>query len=156
MPRKKGPSRLLVDARRPLALIVTNRHVELAHCGDPRACVVAQAAIDALGELFEEIQVGTNVTKIVTATKVIRYQTPWALREAIPVFDETGEWLLADGTYTLLPYKRREKENRLHTIDDSNRDRAKQSPMKNRGIRHKSRKVTRADGLAVRPEKKKR
>jgi len=110
-------SRKVVNAKVPLRFEITKKHVRLAKKCDASGCVVAQAVLDAVGEMLDNVQVGSNVTKVVTDNRVIRYTTPKSLREAIPHFDRTGEWKLKTGTYQLSPYcrKNRHKEIKRET-----------------------------------------
>jgi hypothetical protein len=94
----------VVDAKKPLIFKITKAHHKAAKCKDPSQCVVAQAIQDTLGEHFDRIEIGTNITKVFTPTKVIRYSTPSVLSRQIPVFDETGRWDLPfDQEYRLAP-----------------------------------------------------
>lgn len=99
-------ARKVVNARIPLRFEITKKHVRLAKKCDATGCVVAQALLDAVGEMLDHVQVGSNVTKVVTDSRVIRYATPTLLRQAIPDFDRTGEWKLQPGTYHLAPYSK--------------------------------------------------
>lgn len=90
-----------VNATKPIEITITPSHIKKAKCGDPAACVVAQALMDRFGDLFDGCEVGTTVTRIITATQVIRYSTPHQLKRAIPVFDRTGQWELPPGNYIL-------------------------------------------------------
>jgi len=94
------------DATRPLALRIKKEDVLLAKCGDPRNCVVARALDRALGDLFVECHVGAKITKVMTKTEVIRYETSNRLSVAIPRFDNSPDparpvWDLPPGTYEL-------------------------------------------------------
>lgn len=102
-----GIQRVVVNATKDLDFKIGETHVALAGCGDPTKCVVAQALWDCLGDFFQGLQVGSNVTKIITSDKVIRYKTPAPIRKAIPFYDKTGKWDLPAGEYTLLPFIQR-------------------------------------------------
>jgi hypothetical protein len=95
--------RIAVDATRPLTFKITKAFIALAKCKDPSQCVVAQAVMALLGDFFDGIEVGTNITKLYTPSKETRYSTPSSLRNAIRVWDKTGKWNLPEGEYTLLP-----------------------------------------------------
>jgi len=96
-------SRVAVDATKPLPFRITRAHIALAKCKDPSQCVVALAVMALLGDFFDGIEVGTNITKIYSTGKETRYQTPSSLRNAIRVFDKTGLWNLPEGEYVFLP-----------------------------------------------------
>src|SRR5688572_15748471 len=96
--------RRVVNAKVPLRFEITKKHVRLAKKCDATGCVVAQALLESVGEMLDHVAVGSNVTKVVTDSRVIRYTTPTRLKEAIPHFDRTGEWKLAPGVYYLAPY----------------------------------------------------
>ncbi len=93
------------DPTRPITFEITAKHIKLAKQCDQSGCVVALALLDHVGDLFEEVLVGSTVTKIVTKLEVLRYRTPAKLRTAIPIFDRTGSWELPPGKYTLGVYK---------------------------------------------------
>jgi hypothetical protein len=95
--------RVAVDSTKPLTFKITKAFMALAKCKDPSNCVVALAVMALLGDFFDGIEVGTNITKIYTPGKETRYSTPSSLRNAIRVFDRTGSWNLPEGEYTLLP-----------------------------------------------------
>jgi hypothetical protein len=107
----------IVNARTPLRFEITKKHVRLAKKCDATGCVVAQALLDSVGEMLEHVAVGSNVTKVVTDSRVIRYTTPTLLKQAIPEFDRTGEWKLKPGVYHLAPYSKpnRHKEIKRET-----------------------------------------
>lgn len=95
------------NAEKALPFIITADHIKKAKCKDPSKCVIAQALDDIpiVGETAEDIQVGTTCTKIRMKTGiVIRYTTPPKLGRAVRHFDETKEWNLPPGNYTLRPY----------------------------------------------------
>ncbi len=95
--------RFAKDATKSLTFKITSAHCEIAKCGDPNQCVVAQAMLDAFGDMLEGVEVGTTITKIYFPGQEIRYSTSSKLRRAIPIFDKTGQWMLPEGEYTLLP-----------------------------------------------------
>lgn len=99
---KTDKRKTVEDAVKPITITITQRHVEVAKCGDAGACVVAQACLDVWGQVLEAIQVGTHIIKLVFPTKIIRYVTPSPISRALPVFDKTGLWSLPPGQYTLL------------------------------------------------------
>jgi hypothetical protein len=109
--------RKVVNSRVALRFEITKKHVKLAKKCDATGCVVAQALLDSLGEMLDSVQVGSNVTKVVTDSKVFRYTTPTMLKQAIPEFDRTGIWNLKPGTYHLAPYSKvnRHKEIKRET-----------------------------------------
>jgi len=130
------------NATKPMTITIDRLHIKKAKCGDPAACVVAQALTDRFGDLFTGCEVGSNVTKIVTETQVIRYSTPNALRRAIPIFDKTGQWELPPGDYTLMPYKPRPRR-----WEKAKRNGGKQSVFKGRAV--PSRRVKRVEALCA-------
>lgn len=89
----------VVDATRPLVFRITAKHIAAAKCKDPQQCVTAQALRDALGDHLEQFEVGGRITKVWTTDKIVRYETPAALRLALIEFDKTGRWNLPLGTY---------------------------------------------------------
>jgi hypothetical protein len=96
----------VVNADRPLTLRITEQHIKSAKCKDPAKCVIAQALADTgIGQIAEEFQVGATCTKIATEGVILRYATPYKLRNALRTFDNTGHWHLPAGEYTLTPYK---------------------------------------------------
>ncbi len=107
MVKKTNRRRRKENAKKPITITITPSHVRKAKCGDPAACVVAQALLDTFGDLFEGCEIGARVIRIITETKVVRYSTPHKLTKAIPVFDDTKRWNLPPGEYTLMPYKSR-------------------------------------------------
>lgn len=101
-PKPEGVKRRkIVVARGPLEFTIKQRDHENAKCGDPAECVIAQALLRCVGEVFVGVQVGAKVTKVITDTKVIRYGTPSKLKEALQKFDKTGIWKLPPGVYKL-------------------------------------------------------
>ncbi len=94
----------VINASRPLTLIITLLHVQRAECGNPAECVIAQALSDHYGEFLASFQVGSHCTKIMAGGKIIRYATPTRLSKSLRLFDKTGKWELPPGQYTLLPY----------------------------------------------------
>lgn len=92
------------DATRPLTFEITEKHVKAAKCGDPSACVIAQAVTELCGDMFEKIEVGAKITKVYRIdNKVIRYVTSERLSKALIHWDKTQDWLLPPGKYRLLP-----------------------------------------------------
>ncbi len=138
-----------IDAKRPLVFTITPEDVESAVCGDPENCVIARACTHCLGDLFESIQVGASITKVVRSDGMkVRYKTPAFLRRALIVFDTTGVWDLPPGEYRLAPPKpsssveANAKRNRLHTIKKK-----KPGCKKKRKAYLPSRRVARVDSL---------
>ncbi len=103
----------IVNARIPLKIFIEQRHVKVAKCSDPEGCVLAQAILGSIGELFERVLVGSTITKIITHDRVIRYRTPNAIKKAIPIFDATGAWNLPPGTYNLGAVTKKEGRHKL-------------------------------------------
>ena len=91
----------IVDATMPLKFEITKKHVAQAKCKDPKQCVIAQAMRAALGDYIQEFEVGARITKVTFAGRVVRYETPAALRLALRHFDQTGHWDLPEGSYAL-------------------------------------------------------
>lgn len=92
------------DATRPLTFEITEKHVAAASCGNPEACVIAQAITEHCGDMFERIEVGASVTKLYRIdNKVIRYITTDRLKRALIHWDQTGNWMLPPGKYRLNP-----------------------------------------------------
>ncbi len=155
-----GVARTIRFAQTGLGMKITKVHEQRAVKGDCRSCVVAQSLLDALGELFEFVEVGPSVTKIVTKTEVIKYNTPEKLKRAIPVFDETGFWHLPIGDYRLLPYSRHNEKR--HKLIKGTGGRGKNKLVvfsgSERSIPRGTRKMTRLDilcGLQEQKSKKK-
>lgn len=104
--RPQDLRKTVVNADRPLTLLITEEHIKSAKCKDPTKCVIAQALhCSSIGQLAEEFQVGATCTKIVLGSQILRYATPYKLRNALRTFDKTGQWHLPPGEYTLNPYK---------------------------------------------------
>jgi len=95
--------RTVIDAKKPLKVVITEEHQKCAKPGDPAHCVVALALNDAFGDIFDGAEVGSSITKVYTSNRIIRYATPASLKKNIPVFDKTGKWQLPSGEYILLP-----------------------------------------------------
>lgn len=98
---EEGKVLQIVEAPFPLKFEITQSAVDKAVCGDPSHCVIAEAFKEAFGVLFEEIWVGSKITKILTQDKVYRYGTPDVLSKALKNFDLTGKWSIPLGTYYL-------------------------------------------------------
>lgn len=92
-----------MDATKPLSFEITKKCCQLAKRRDSQGCVIAQALHASIGDLCEGIFVGSNIIKIVTSDRIVRYTTPYKIRKQIPDFDKTGEWNLPLGQYTLQP-----------------------------------------------------
>lgn len=95
------PQRQVFDATTPITIVITENHVALAQPGEPGKCVVALAIKDRFGDMLEGAEVGSNVTKIFTSDRIIRYRTPNTIKRQVPVFDKTEMWNLPSGEYTL-------------------------------------------------------
>lgn len=93
----------VVDATRKLAFAITAASIKQARCKDPGNCVVALAVRNALGDMFDGIEVGSSIIKVYCPGRIIRYGTPKVLRDQIPEFDRTGKWSLPVGQYILMP-----------------------------------------------------
>ena len=96
------------DAVNPLRVWITKNHCDKAHRSDGRQCVIAQALREVIPAL-NDVEVGSNITKVNVNGKIIRYSTPPRLRAGLREFDQTGEWKLPEGMYLLLPPKGRDK-----------------------------------------------
>lgn len=90
----------IVDAVRPLPFTITKDDVRKAERNNPNKCSVAQGLLATHTE-YQRVHVGPKITKVVTATTITRYMTPKVLKNAIPVFDNSGVWGLPPGTYML-------------------------------------------------------
>jgi hypothetical protein len=106
MAKSKDKRVYYVDAQEPVTIKIRQRHIDAASCGDPSACVVAQAWNDDYGGKLLAIEVGTHVTKILLPGGIgLRFTTPSSIKRQIPVYDEsrkTGKptWGLPVGDYT--------------------------------------------------------
>lgn len=60
------------DATKPLKFGIIEKHICEASPGDPGNCVVACAVRDALGDMFDSIEVGAHVTKVYVNNQCIR------------------------------------------------------------------------------------
>lgn len=103
-PFECGPSRMKRMrhyATKPLEFEITEEDVKNATCGDPRACVVAQALTRKLQDFFDWVEVGSRTTKVICSDRVISYRTSEQLSRGIIVFDATGNWFLKPGWYYL-------------------------------------------------------
>ena len=93
------------NAENPLSLRITQAHVKRATCRSHSECVIAQALSDsALGDVADNIVVGSRCTKVQIGDRIVRYKTPYALGKALKEYDENGNWDLPPGNYELLPY----------------------------------------------------
>lgn len=90
------------DADTPLDLVIKKKDVDGAKGCDQSHCVIARAITRSqIGVVAASV--GHAITKVLSNDgKVTRYSTPRALRAALIRFDETGEWGLEPGVYTLL------------------------------------------------------
>ena len=95
--------RKVIDADQALTLKITGAHVKRAKCGDARMCVIAQALQDHFGPMVDGFQVGSNITKVYSGDRIIRYSTPGKLARSLRLFDQTRQWHLPPGEYTLKP-----------------------------------------------------
>ena len=141
--------RVAVDATKPLTFRITKAFIAMAKCKDPAKCVIALAVMALLGDLFDGIEVGTNITKLYTPGKEIRYSTPSSLRNAIRVFDTTGMWNLPEGEYTFLPVPPSDRlgarPNRFNNKSETSNGRTGRTMFKARAL--PTRRVIRASSL---------
>lgn len=121
--RYKGRHYRLVLAQRPLKFTITKAHVEVATCGDPGYCVVAQALRDRFFHENLTLSVGPHTVKIVAGDVLYKYSTSEKLRAAILAYDATKDspagpsWDLSPGEYQLNKYEGRMGWKKLHARD---------------------------------------
>lgn len=115
--KAKPGYRVRVKAEEGLEFRITPEDVKLAECKNPNCCVIAVAVKRAIGPVFEEIEVGSTVTKIMTRGEVISFTTPHNLSRALRVFDNTEVWPLKPGVYALKAYDK--SRNRLDVLHKS-------------------------------------
>lgn len=80
----------VVDATKPLNLVITKRDVSLGATKDPGACAAARS-LCRLPEI-DEARVHLGRTYIKSGKKWIRYETPKAVRTEIVAFDRGGSF----------------------------------------------------------------
>jgi hypothetical protein len=125
--------REVIDADEGLTLKVTPAHVKRAKCGDPGQCVVAQALRDHFGPMVDGFQVGSNITKVYSGDRIIRYSTPGKLARSLRLFDRTRQWHLPPGEYTLKPlavsYRRGARWEKMRRTGTRPQDKFRGTPM---------------------------
>lgn len=89
------------EPKTPFDVNITKQHVKKAIPRDPCNCVVAQAL--SADPRVLSCEVFAHITTLVTRSGFERYQTPKALRDGLENWDNTGDWKLKPGVYTLLP-----------------------------------------------------
>lgn len=99
--------REVVYTEKPLSFEIDPAAVALGRERDEFHCPVANGVNRSMPPgVLQAVSVGAFVTKLVTAEKVVVYRTPRPLRVALKKFDETGEWDLPTGRYSLSPHPR--------------------------------------------------
>lgn len=136
-----------IDATKPIWLEITEENVADAVCGDPEQCVIAQAFRSHCGDLFETIEVGATVTKVVRRDGVkVRYRTGALLRSALLHFDRTGQWDLPPGDYRLAPPHRsmrlENQPNNLHKMTQKQKNSPKKGRKKRKKVAPPTRRIS--------------
>jgi hypothetical protein len=114
----------LVDATKPVGMVVTQDDINYAAACNGNGCVVGRLMARAFGDSISLAIVGYHITKVVDedTQTVLRFMTPRALRNAIHKFDVTqkttgkGVWDFPQRSFSLNPvsksYKHRERGHR--------------------------------------------
>lgn len=89
----------VVDATKPLKIVITKRDVQNGDTKDPGACAAARAIMRQ--ERCTKARVHLGRTYLMKEDKWVRYQTPKAIRTEIVAFDRGATF--APGEYTLTP-----------------------------------------------------
>jgi len=100
----------VIDAKKRYKFFMDNTVAQAACPADANRCAVADAINSEClkqGKRVLTIQVGPQRTVVALAGgRIIRYTTPTILRKAIKVFDETHQWPLPSGYYSVEPLQK--------------------------------------------------
>lgn len=110
------------DADKQYNIIIDKSHVKKAcgHQKDGRHCVVAQAFRELPS--VRDVYIGATRSFLIFDDQVVRYVTSATLRDALKVWDVTGNWRLKAGVYKLraiTPSDRKEyiiRANKTHAL----------------------------------------
>lgn len=118
--KKRAPMTIMgkpvVNATKPIKLVISAADVRNGQTKDPGACAAAKACTHLEG--VEAARVHLGRTYILKGKKWIRYMTSLSLRSEIVAFDRGGEF--AAGTYYLLkptPYRSQGKRQGSDTFE---------------------------------------
>jgi len=95
--KKKTPSYLVVDADKPIFIMITPRDIELAIKDDPRRCAVAMACQRQVKA--EEVRVHKTKAYVRKGNRWVRYIVPEAVYRELVAFDRGATF--EPGTYVL-------------------------------------------------------
>lgn len=129
---------VVVDAKKPIVLKITDKDVQLGNNKDPGACAAARCLLRKPDVEQARVHIGRTYLKV--AGKWTRYKTSKALRTEIVAFDRGGSF--EPGTYSLSPlspaerakHGRRQGSNAPGARDKGSKDR---TPLKPRKKYHK-------------------
>lgn len=108
--------RQIVEPKKPLKFVITEKHCKNAERNNACECVIAKAFMDEYKNKLLEVQVLATVTCLVWSGGAFhRYQTPNILREALRDFDRTGQWNLPAGEYMLMPIPKSQTKKAIAT-----------------------------------------
>lgn len=101
--KEKGLFKGVRDAKKPLTFLITEEHVKIAKRCDESRCAIAQGAGAALIN-DTVLSIGARISKVIDLESgwITRYATPKRLAKALDHYDQTGDWGLSPGNYSLM------------------------------------------------------
>ncbi len=120
----------ILEAKKPYHFEVKQEDNDAALRCDKNNCAIAQAVKREMYGKIIGVEIGSAIALVIYPGKIVRYSMPKNLRAGLLNFDETGQWSLKPGIYSLLPvsnhhqrnvqtvqYKKKQKEYDANRID---------------------------------------